>query len=228
MPRESRTHRRQRALRISRTLRRLYPAKCALTHDNPFQLLIATILSAQCTDVRVNLVTPALFAKYKTVKDFANADPVDIESIIRSTGFFRAKTRHIIAASRGLVEKHGGEIPRSLEDLTALDGIGRKTANVVLGTAFGLASGVVVDTHVGRLARRMRLTSHTDPVRVESDLMELLPQTQWIEFSHRMIWHGRAICLARRPRCESCPLMPDCPGSRDYLPVARIRGVAGT
>ncbi|MBI5868325.1 MAG: endonuclease III [candidate division Zixibacteria bacterium] len=228
MPRESRTNRRQRALRISQTLQQLYPAKCALTHESPFQLLIATILSAQCTDERVNLVTPALFAKYKDAKDFAGADPADVESIIRSTGFFRAKTRHIIAASRALEEKHGGEIPRSLEELTALDGIGRKTANVVLGTAFGLASGVVVDTHVGRLARRMRLTSHADPVKVESDLMELLPQTQWIEFSHRMIWHGRAICLARRPRCESCPLVPDCPGSRDYLPLARIHRAAGT
>lgn len=228
MSRESHTNRRQRAQRISRTLRRLYPAKCALTHESPFQLLVATILSAQCTDVRVNLVTPVLFAKYKTANDFAAADPADVEAIIRATGFFRAKTRHIIAASRALVEIHGGEIPRTIKELTALDGIGRKTANVVLGTAFGLASGVVVDTHVGRLARRMQLTIQTDPAKVESDLMELLPRTQWIEFSHRMIWHGRAVCLARRPCCQSCPLVPDCPGSRDYLPVSLKRHVTST
>jgi len=222
MPRESQVTRQQRAQRISRTLKRLYPAKCALTHENPFQLLVATILSAQCTDVRVNQVTPTLFAKYESAKDFADASQADLEEIIRSTGFFRSKARHIIAASRMIVERHGGAVPRTIEELTALDGIGRKTANVVLGTAFGLAVGVVVDTHVGRLARRMRLTTHPDPAKVESDLMKLLPRSQWIEFSHRMIWHGRAICLARRPRCESCPLVPDCPGSRDYLPVRAV------
>lgn len=214
---ESNAARRDRAQRISMTLKRLYPAECALTHDNPFQLLIATILSAQCTDVRVNQVTPVLFAKYKTANDFAVADQEAMEEIIRSTGFFRSKARHIIAASRMIVENHGGEVPRTIEDLTALDGIGRKTANVVLGTAYGLASGVVVDTHVGRLARRMRLTRHSDPAKVERDLMELLPQSQWIEFSHRMIWHGRAICFARRPQCEVCPLVDDCPGSREFL-----------
>jgi endonuclease-3 len=214
MPRESQVARQQRARRISKTLKRLYPAKCALTHESPFQLLVATVLSAQCTDVRVNAVTPTLFAKHKTAKDFADANPADIEEIIRSTGFFRSKARHIIAASRMILEKHGGDVPRTIEELTALDGIGRKTANVVLGTAFGLASGVVVDTHVGRLARRMRLTRNTDPAKVESDLMALLPRSRWIEFSHRMIWHGRAICMARRPRCESCPLAPNCPGSQ--------------
>jgi endonuclease III len=215
--RESIATRQDRARRISATLECLYPAKCALTHDNPFQLLVATILSAQCTDVRVNQVTPVLFAKYKTAKDFAGVEQEALEEFIRSTGFFRSKARHIIAASRMIVDRHGGEIPRTIEELTALDGIGRKTANVVLGTAFGLASGVVVDTHVGRLARRMRLTRQSDPAKVERDLMELLPQSQWIEFSHRMIWHGRAICLARRPRCEACPLVDDCPGSREFL-----------
>jgi endonuclease-3 len=223
MPRESHWARILRARRISRKLKKLYPAKCALTHSNPFQLLVATILSAQCTDVRVNLVTPALFSKYKTPKEFANAEPGDIEGIIRSTGFFRAKARHIIAASRAIMEDFDGEIPRTIEELTRLDGIGRKTANVVLGTAFGLAYGVVVDTHVGRLARRMDLTRQSDPAKVESDLMGLLPRSQWIEFSHRMIWHGRAICFARRPHCEKCPLVPDCPGSREYLPVSVTR-----
>ena len=221
MPRESKSARQQRAGRIARTLERLYPAKCALTHENPFQLLVATILSAQCTDVRVNQVTPVLFSKYKTPKDFADARRGDVEDIIRSTGFFRSKARHIIAASRSIVAMHRGKVPRTMEELTALDGIGRKTANVVLGTAFGLASGVVVDTHVGRLARRMGLTRHADPVKVESDLMHLLPSSLWIEFSHRMIWHGRAICLARRPRCEVCSLVPDCPGSRVHLPTIK-------
>lgn len=219
MPRESREAKRKRAGRINRTLKRLYPARCALTHDNPFQLLIATILSAQCTDVRVNQVTPILFARYKTPADFASADPEELERIIHPTGFFRSKSRHIIAASRAVSEQFGGNIPRSIDILTKLPGVGRKTANVVLGTAFGIAEGVVVDTHVSRLSRRMRLTAATDPAKIEHDLMALLPQRDWIAFSHRMIWHGRATCLARRPRCESCPLVPDCPGSREYLPI---------
>jgi len=220
VPRESKPERIRRTRRIAGALKALYPAQCALTHDNPFQLLIATILSAQCTDQRVNIVTPKLFARFKTPDDFANADPKEVESIIRSTGFFRAKTRSIIGASRGLVVRHGGVIPRSLDLLVQLPGVGRKTANVVLGTAFGLAEGVVVDTHVGRLARRMKLTAHTDPVKIERDLIALLPRKVWIEFSHRMIWHGRAICVARRPRCEQCPLVPDCPGAKDHLPTS--------
>ncbi len=226
MARETITRRRERARRISHALRRLYPVRCALTHDNPFQLLVATILSAQCTDVRVNQVTPHLFSRYRSARDFAGADPSELEEIIRSTGFFRSKARHIIAASRAIVERHGGEVPRSMEELTALEGIGRKTANVVLGTAFGLASGVVVDTHVGRLARRLRLTSQNDPGKVETDLMKLLPQSEWIEFSHRMIWHGRALCHARQPNCDVCPLVPDCPESRKFLPVCASRTVS--
>ncbi|MBI3871625.1 MAG: endonuclease III [candidate division Zixibacteria bacterium] len=221
MPRESQTQRATRARRIARALKRLYPARCALGHDNPFQLLVATILSAQCTDERVNQVTPTLFARYPLPSDMAAADPAELERVIHSTGFFRAKARHLIAASQAIVARHGGEVPRTMDELLTLDGIGRKTANVVLGTAFGVASGVVVDTHVGRLARRMRLTKHDDPVRVEADLMALFPQKDWIEFSHRMIWHGRQICLARRPRCEQCPLVSDCPGSREFLPSAR-------
>ncbi|MEW5875031.1 MAG: endonuclease III [Candidatus Zixiibacteriota bacterium] len=219
MPRESLADRRRRAARIHRVLKKLYPARCALSHDNPFQLLVATILSAQCTDVRVNQVTPTLFSRFRTPQEFADADPAELENIIRPTGFFRTKARNIIAASRGVLERFGGDLPRRIEDLTTLDGVGRKTANVVLGTAFGLASGVVVDTHVGRLSRRMRLSTATDPKKVERDLMALLPRTHWIEFSHRMIWHGRAVCQSRRPRCESCPLVPDCPGSREFLPV---------
>jgi len=219
MPRESLADRRRRVGRIHRVLKKLYPAQCALSHENPFQLLVATVLSAQCTDVRVNQVTPILFSRFRTPQEFADADPVELENIIRPTGFFRTKARNIIAASRGMLERFGGELPRRIEDLTTLDGVGRKTANVVLGTAFGLASGVVVDTHVGRLSRRMGLSTATDPKKVERDLMALLPRTQWIEFSHRMIWHGRAVCQSRRPRCESCPLVPDCPGSRELLPV---------
>ena len=218
MPRETKSERIRRARRIARKLRRLYPARTALTHNDPFQLVVATILSAQCTDERVNAVTPGLFARYQTPADFAAAKPADIERTIRSTGFFRAKTRHIIGAARGIVEHHDGKVPRTLDELTRLPGVGRKTANVVLGTAFGLAEGVVVDTHVRRLSRRMHLTRHTDPARIEADLMALLPRSQWIEFSHRMIWHGRAICPARWPRCAECPLVPDCPTSREHLP----------
>jgi endonuclease-3 len=219
MPRESKKAKRTRARRIQRTLKRLYPARTALHHGNPFELLVATILSAQCTDVRVNQVLPGLFARFRTPADFANANPEAVEDIIRSTGFFRAKTRHIIAVSRELLKKHNGQVPQSLDELIRLDGVGRKTANVVMGSAFGIASGVVVDTHVGRLSRRMQLTRHQDPAKVELDLMDLLPKSVWIEFSHQMIWHGRALCLARSPHCEECPLVLDCPGSRDFLPV---------
>ena len=217
MPRESLADRKTRARRIAGKLRRLYPARCALTHNNPFQLLVATILSAQCTDERVNMVTPALFDRYLLPVDFGSADPSEMENIIHSTGFFRAKTKNIIGASNGIVERFGGEVPRTIEELTSLDGVGRKTANVVLGTAFGVAVGVVVDTHVGRLSRRMALTRHDDPVKVEQDLMKLLPASQWIEFSHRMIWHGRAVCQARRPSCDECRILVDCPASRGFL-----------
>jgi endonuclease-3 len=222
MPRENRTQKAARAQRIADGLRVLYPARCALTHDNPFQLVVATILSAQCTDERVNLVTPVLFARYPTVAAMAQARQSDLEKIIHSTGFFRAKARNIIAASKALVAQHGGEVPASMVELTALPGVGRKTANVVLGTAFGLAEGVVVDTHVGRLSRRLRLTAHDDPVKVEKDLMSLLPQSEWIEFSHRLIWHGRRICMARNPLCAQCPLAPDCPSASSFLKAKRV------
>jgi endonuclease-3 len=211
MPRESKSAKAARAQRIAVELRRLYPAQCALTHSNPLQLLVATILSAQCTDERVNLVTPALFAKYPDANAFAAARQRDVEKLIHSTGFFRAKAKSILGATRAIIRDHAGEVPRTLSELVRLPGIGRKTANVVLGTAFGLAEGIVVDTHVGRLARRMGLTRNHDAVKVERDLMGLLPQPEWIEFSHRMIWHGRRICMARKPLCDSCTLRTECP-----------------
>ncbi|GAB4314047.1 MAG: endonuclease III [Candidatus Zixiibacteriota bacterium] len=219
MPRESLADRRKRAQRIDRTLKRLYPAKTALNHSNPFELLAATILSAQCTDVRVNEVLPHLFARYRTPAAMATADREELEKIIRSTGFFRSKARSLMEMSRDLIERYDGEVPDSMEELLRLRGVGRKTANVVLGSAFGIATGIVVDTHVGRLSRRMGFTRHTDPGKVEQDLMKLIPQRDWIGFSHRMIWHGRALCVARRPKCEECPLVPDCPASSDYLPI---------
>ncbi|MBD3299717.1 MAG: endonuclease III [candidate division Zixibacteria bacterium] len=219
MPRESLAERKKRAARIDRRLKRMYPAKTALTHSNPFELLAATILSAQCTDVRVNEVLPHLFARYNTPEAMAHADRDELEAIIRPTGFFRSKAKSLMALSRDLLDKYGGEVPDSMEELLTLRGVGRKTANVVLGSAFGIATGVVVDTHVGRLSRRMRFTRHTDPAKVERDLMQIISETDWIGFSHRMIWHGRALCLARRPKCEDCPLVPDCPTAADYLPV---------
>lgn len=211
MPRESKSAKAQRAKRITDQLRRLYPAQCALRHENPFQLLVATILSAQCTDERVNQVTPNLFAKYPDAGSFAVARQQGVEKIIRSTGFFRAKARSIIGASKALVRDHDGVVPSTLAELIALPGVGRKTANVVLGTAFGLAEGVVVDTHVGRLSRRLGLARNRDAVKVERELMALLPRGEWVDFSHRLIWHGRRICMARKPLCGSCALLPDCP-----------------
>lgn len=211
MPRESKSSKSQRAIRIADGLRRLYPARCALTHEKPFQLLVATILSAQCTDERVNLVTPALFARYPDPQSFSRARQRDIEKLVHSTGFFRAKAKNIIGAGRVIAELHAGKVPDNMEELLKLPGIGRKTANVILGTAFGRAEGVVVDTHVGRLSRRMGLSRATDPVKVEQELMGLLPQTEWIEFSHRMIWHGRRICMARKPLCADCAIVADCP-----------------
>jgi len=204
--------RRELANKVVETLRRLYPdARCSLDYRTPLQLLIATILSAQCTDERVNKVTPALFTRYRSAADFASADPRELENYIRSTGFYRAKAKNIIACCRALVERHGGELPRNLEELTKLPGVGRKTANVLLGTAWGIPAGIVVDTHVRRLARRMGLTQHTDPDKIERDLMELIPQEEWIAFGHRMIYHGRQVCLARNPRCDQCALNSFCP-----------------
>jgi endonuclease-3 len=203
---------RQRAERLAQELARAYPdARCALNFKNPFQLLIATILSAQCTDAMVNRVTPALFARYPNPRALAAADLRELEELIRPTGFYRAKAKSLVAMSAALVEHHGGKVPRDLESLTALPGVGRKTANVVLGTAFGIASGVVVDTHVKRVVYRLGLTKSTEPSKIEQELMSLLDRKEWIMFSHRVIIHGRRICVARKPLCSECVLDPICP-----------------
>ena len=200
-----------RANHIRRELAKLYPdAHCALHHKNALELLVATILSAQCTDARVNLVTPALFAKYPDAHAYAAADRAELERMIQSTGFFRNKAKSIQECCRILVDKHGGEVPRSMDELTPLPGVGRKTANVILGNAFDIP-GIPVDTHVGRLSRRMGLTTHQDPVKVESDLMKLIPEEEWTMFGHRMIFHGRQVCHARNPKCEECTLKKICP-----------------
>ncbi len=200
-----------RARRLARSLARLYPeAHCALHHQTPLQLLVATILSAQCTDARVNRITPALFARYPDARAFANADRKELESYVQSTGFFRNKAKSIIACCKALVERHGGEVPATMEELVPLAGVGRKTANVILGTAFGVP-GITVDTHVGRLSRRLGLTAHADPAKVERDLMRLLPEKGWTMFSHRLIFHGRQVCHARKPACAGCGLAKLCP-----------------
>jgi endonuclease-3 len=202
---------RRRARRILGLLARLYPdAHCALHYETPLQLLVATVLSAQCTDKRVNLVTPALFARYPDAKAFAAAEPGELETAIQSTGFYRNKARNLIACCKQLVERHSGEVPATMEELVLLPGVGRKTANVLLGNAFGVP-GITVDTHVGRLSRRMGLTAETDPVKVERDLMQLIPKKEWTLFSHRMIFHGRQVCHARRPSCSACALASVCP-----------------
>ncbi|MFO0904495.1 MAG: endonuclease III [Pirellulales bacterium] len=201
-----------RVAQIVQDLKRDYAdAECALQHDSPFQLLIATILSAQCTDERVNLVTKQLFADYPDARALADVPLQTLEKAIQSTGFFRNKAKNIQGCCRQLVEKHDGQVPRDLESLVKLPGVGRKTANVVLGTAFGIPSGVVVDTHVTRLSRRLGLTRHQDAVKIEQDLMRLLPQDEWIMFSHRVIHHGRRVCKARKPVCEGCGLADVCP-----------------
>jgi endonuclease-3 len=195
-------------------LKETYPdATCALTHENPLQLLVATILSAQCTDARVNMVTPGLFRKYHTAADFARAVPAELEEEIKPTGFFRNKTKSILGMAQAVVERHGGTVPNTMEELVKLPGVGRKTANVVLGTAFGLNEGVVVDTHVARLTNRLDLTRQSDPVKIEQDMMKLVPRAEWTNFSHLLIHHGRQICEARRPKCEICPINDLCPSS---------------
>jgi endonuclease III len=192
----------------------LYPdAHCELDFRSPLELLVATILSAQCTDVRVNMVTPHLFERYPTVGALAAARQEDVEEIIRSTGFFRNKAKAIIAMANALIERHGGEVPASLDDLVRLPGVGRKTANVILGNAFSMNEGVVVDTHVGRLSTRLGLTAETDPVKVEQALIPLFPRDRWTMLSHLLIWHGRRVCDARRPRCGECTLRDLCPSS---------------
>lgn len=197
---------------LLRALRETYPdATCALKFSNPFQLLVATILSAQSTDAQVNRLTPALFQKYPTAADLARAPLAEIQRIIRPAGFFRQKARWIRAACRQVVQEHGGEVPGEMPALLRLPGVARKTANVVLGTALGIPSGVVVDTHVMRLARRMGLTLQKDPVKIERDLLKVVPQEDWIWFGHAMIHHGRQVCTARKPRCPDCPLASSCP-----------------
>lgn len=206
--REEKNH----ARRVVRHLAKHYAdAECALNYESPFQLLIATILSAQCTDERVNIVTADLFAKYPTAYDLAQATQKQVEKIVKSAGFYRAKAKNIRNCAKQLVEKHDGEIPLELEALTGLPGVGRKTGNVLLGTAFGIPSGVVVDTHVGRISRRLGIAFEKDPVKVERELMAVLPKKEWIYYSHRMIHHGRAICDARKPLCEDCSMKRFCP-----------------
>jgi endonuclease-3 len=199
---------------IIRKLKRRNPdAATALQHRSPLELLVATILSAQCTDARVNMVTKDLFVKYRTAEDYADADPEVFEQEIKSTGFFRNKTKSILGMAQGLVELHGGEVPASMKELTALPGVGRKTANVVLGNAFGIDEGVVVDTHVKRIANRLGLTTKSDPVKIEQDLMEVVPHSEWTLFAHLLIHHGRRICTARAPKCEICPVNDLCPAA---------------
>jgi len=205
--------REERAKGILRRLKKAYPEpRCALDHGSAFQLLVATILSAQCTDERVNQVTPQLFRRFPTSKAMAKADAKEITELIRSTGFFNNKTKSLLGASDRLEETYGGEVPDTMEELLTLPGVARKTANVILGTWFGKNVGVVVDTHVSRLSRRMRLTRQTDPVRIEQDLMKLFPRKEWTDLSHRLITHGRRVCIARLPKCGDCVLGPDlCP-----------------
>ena len=210
--------------KILRALRAAYPdATCALNFSSPFELLVATILSAQCTDVRVNQVTSTLFKKYPTARDFADAPSAELERDIQSTGFFRNKAKSLKACGRKLDEEFAGEVPQEMAELVQLPGVGRKTATVVLGTAYGIASGVVVDTHVSRVSFRLGLTAEQDAVKIEQDLMQLVPRREWVAFSHRLIHHGRQICVARRPKCEICPLARWCPriGVEEKLPAAR-------
>ncbi len=200
-------------------LKRLYPdARCSLDYATPLELLVATILSAQCTDQRVNIVTKTLFAKYRSARDYAQANPAELEKDIQSTGFYRNKARNIQAMARSLIERHGGEVPDTMEALTALAGVGRKTANVILGNAFGKNVGVTVDTHVTRLANRLDLTDHAgDAMKIERDLMRIVPQKEWTLWSHLLIHHGRSLCTARNPKCAQCPLLPHCPTGQALL-----------
>jgi len=220
--RESASARSCRAEAIVRRLREAYPdSHCSLDFASPFQLVIATILSAQCTDKRVNMVTPELFRRWPDAAALAGATQRDLEAVIRSTGFFRAKAKSLHGCAQALVDRHGGEVPQTIEELVRLPGVGRKTANVVLGTAFGIASGVVVDTHVGRISRRLGLTRAADAVRAERDLVRVLPRDHWIAFSHRLIEHGRGVCSARRPVCDDCSLLDLCPRVGVKVPGSR-------
>lgn len=212
MPRERQSDRRERTQQLVAALKAAYPdAHCELDHHNPLELLIATVLSAQCTDKQVNVVTRDLFAKYRSAADYAAATPEAMEEDLRRIGFFRTKARNVRSLCEALLARHGGDVPRTTEELTALNGVGRKTANVVLGNAFGIQSGVVVDTHVSRLSQRLGLTTQTTPEKIEQDLMELLPREQWTLFSHWLIWHGRRRCGARKPDCAGCEVRHLCP-----------------
>ncbi len=214
MTQPSETREPERIAEILRRLRQAYPdAQCALRHNNPLELLVATILSAQCTDERVNQVTLSLFEKYRSAEDYAMADPAELEQDIRPTGFYRNKARHIQGAARMILERFNGQVPRTMDELLQLPGVARKTANVVLGVAFGQAEGIVVDTHVRRLANRLGLTREQDPDRIERDLMAMIPHEDWIDFGHQLIWHGRRICHARKPDCPNCPLNDLCPSA---------------
>jgi len=210
------TKKQERAHDIVVLLKQMYPkAKCSLDFTNAFELLIATILSAQSTDVRVNIVTKSLFRKYPNAEAMAKASQVEMERDVKQTGFFRNKAKAVIAASKAIVERHGGEVPRTMEELTALPGVGRKTANVVLSNAYGIAVGIVVDTHVARVSGRLGLTKSNDPVEIEQDLMKLIPQKEWTVFSHRLIYHGRQVCVARKPQCAECDLNDVCPSAEE-------------
>jgi len=212
--RESAAARAERAKAIFQRLHQAYPgARCALDHTNAYQLLVATILSAQCTDARVNMVTPAFFARYPAPEDLARAGQSEVEELIRSTGFFRNKARSLVGMAQALVAEHHGEVPRSMEELRLLPGVGRKTANVILGNAFGINEGITVDTHVTRLSRLLGLTRDDDPVRIEQDLMPLFPRDDWAMLSHLLILHGRQVCIARRPRCTDCVVADLCPSA---------------
>ncbi|MGE0763975.1 MAG: endonuclease III [Bdellovibrionales bacterium] len=215
MARESKSAKELRTRRVLRLLKRHYPdAHCALNHQTPEQLLVATVLSAQCTDERVNMVTPALFGRFPDMKSLSAAKVEDIEELIRSTGFFRNKAKNLKGLATELCEKHQGQVPADLDVLVNLPGVGRKTANVVLGNSFGLATGVVVDTHVQRLSTRLGLTTAKQPVPIERDLMALVPKVDWVQFSHWLITHGRQVCKARKPMCDKCFLADDCPQNR--------------
>jgi endonuclease-3 len=206
------TDRKAQAARVIRRLKADYPdATCALENETPFELLVATILSAQCTDERVNMVTPELYRRWPTAEAMARAPIHELEKVIQSTGFFRNKAKNIKAASQAIVDLHDGQVPQDMDLMVALPGVGRKTANVVLGTAFGMATGIVVDTHVTRLSRRLGLTSHTDAGKIEQDLLQVVPQKEWVNFAHRLIHHGRQICTARKPKCPLCSMNAFCP-----------------
>jgi endonuclease III len=221
MPRESSEAKSARAKKIFATLRQAYPdAHCELNFSNPLELLVATILSAQCTDKRVNIVTENLFKKFRTAEDFATADARELEQAIKTAGFYRNKAKNIKAAAQSIVEKHGGKVPRTMEELVELGGVGRKTANVVLGNAFGIRLGIAVDTHVARLSFRLGFTNETDPVKIEEILMKLVQREQWTLVSHLLIWHGRRRCFARKPDCKNCEVLKLCPrlGVKEKLP----------